>query len=133
VTDEAELASLPFGYLTTTGRITGRPRRIEIWFAMQDGVVYLLSGGRDASDWVRNVQVTPDVVFEIGDVRRPTRARIVEPGGDEDALARRLLLEKYSGPGEDLQDWARTSLPVAIDWPTSGAEDVKGSPSPRSP
>jgi deazaflavin-dependent oxidoreductase (nitroreductase family) len=118
VTDEAELASLPFGYLTTTGRITGRPHRIEIWFAMQDGVVYLLSGGRDASDWVRNIRVTPDVVFEIGDVRRLTRARLLEPGTDEDALARRRLLEKYAGPGENLDEWARTSLPVAIDWST---------------
>jgi deazaflavin-dependent oxidoreductase (nitroreductase family) len=126
VSDGTELASLPFGYLTTTGRITGRSHRIEIWFAMLDDVVYLLSGGRDASDWVRNIQVTPDVVFEIGDLRRPTRARVVEPGGDEDTLARRLLLEKYSGPGEDLQDWARTSLPVAIDWSTTGAKDVKG-------
>jgi deazaflavin-dependent oxidoreductase (nitroreductase family) len=116
VTDEAELASLPFGYLTTTGRITGRSHRIEIWFAMRDGVVYLLSGGREASDWVRNIQVTPDVVLEIGDVRRLTRARLLEPGTDEDARARRLLLEKYAGPGENLDEWARTSLPVAIDW-----------------
>jgi deazaflavin-dependent oxidoreductase (nitroreductase family) len=117
VTGGTELASLPFGYLTTTGRITGRSHRIEIWFALHDDVVYLLSGGRDASDWVRNIQVTPDVVFQIGDVRRLTRARVVDPGTDEDAVARRLLLEKYSGPGEDLEDWSRTSLPVAIDWP----------------
>jgi deazaflavin-dependent oxidoreductase (nitroreductase family) len=118
VTEGADLASVPFGYLTTTGRITGRSHRIEIWFALQEGVVFLLSGGRDASDWVRNIQVTPDVVFEIGGVRRLTRARIVEPDTDEDALARRLLFEKYSGPGEDLDEWARTSLPVAIDWPS---------------
>jgi deazaflavin-dependent oxidoreductase (nitroreductase family) len=118
VTDGADLASRPFGYLTTTGRITGRSHRIEIWFALHEDAVYLLSGGRDASDWVRNIRVTPDVVFEIGDVRRLTRARIVEPGTDEDALARRLLFEKYSGPGEDLQGWARASLPVTLDWPS---------------
>jgi len=117
VTDETDPASLPFGYLTTTGRVTGRPHRIEIWFALEGDVVYLLSGGRDGSDWVRNIQVTPDVVFEIGEVRRPTRARVLEPGTDEDATARRLLFEKYSGPGEDLEEWARTSLPVAIGWP----------------
>ena len=116
MSDGTELASLPFGYLTTTGRITGRSHRIEIWFAMLDDVVYLLSGGRDASDWVRNIQVTPDVVFEIGGVRRLTRARLLEPGTDEDAVARRLLLEKYAGPGEDLDEWSRTSLPVALDW-----------------
>jgi deazaflavin-dependent oxidoreductase (nitroreductase family) len=117
VTEDAELASLPFGYLTTTGRVTGRSHRIEIWFALQGGVVYLLSGGREASDWVRNLMVTPEVVFEIGGVRRLTRARVLDAGTDEDALARRLLLEKYAGPGEDLGGWSRTSLPVAIDWP----------------
>jgi len=116
---DADLAAIPFGYLTTTGRVTGRSHRIEIWFALRDGVVYLLSGGRDASDWVRNIQITPDVVFEIGEMRRSTRARILEPDTDEDALARRLLLEKYAGPGEDLAEWSRTSLPVALAWTTA--------------
>lgn len=115
---DPDLASLPFGYLTTTGRVSGRSHRIEIWFALHDGVVYLLSGGRDAADWVRNILVTPEVVFEIGDVRRLTRARVLEPGTREDAIARRLLLEKYGGGGENLDGWARTSLPVAIDWPS---------------
>jgi hypothetical protein len=38
----------------------------------------------------------------------------------EDALARRLLLEKYANSGEDLTDWGKTALPVAIDLPASG-------------
>jgi hypothetical protein len=46
-----------------------------------------------------------------------TKARVVEDV-DEDALARRLLLEKYSTRYEgDLAEWGRTSLPVAIDLP----------------
>jgi deazaflavin-dependent oxidoreductase (nitroreductase family) len=118
VTDGADTASLPYCYLTTTGRISGRPHRIEIWFALHGRTVYLLSGGTDRSDWVRNLMVSPDVVLEIGDRRRATRARVVAHGTDEDALARRLLVEKYQrGYGEDLTDWGRTSLPVAIDWP----------------
>ena len=117
MTGGADLASLPFGYLTTTGRVTGRSHRIEIWFALNEDTAYVLSGGRDASDWVRNLLVTPDVVFEIGGVRRLTRARALEAGTDEDSLARRLLLEKYGGQGENLGEWARTSLPVAIAWP----------------
>ena len=131
MTDGSDLASHPFGYLTTTGRITGRSHRIEIWFALHDEVVYLLSGGRDASDWVRNIQVSQDVVFEIGEVRRLTRARVLRPGTDEDAVARRLLFEKYSGPGEDLEEWARTSLPVAVEWRATG--DGKGSSSSELP
>jgi deazaflavin-dependent oxidoreductase (nitroreductase family) len=118
VTGGPDPASLPFGYLTTMGRRTGRSHRIEIWYALHGDTVYLLSGGRGTSDWVRNLLVTPDVVFEIGGVRKVTRARVVEAGTDEDTLARGLLLEKYGGSGENLGEWARTSLPVAIVWPT---------------
>ena len=57
----ADPADLPFCYLTTTGRITGRPHRIEIWFALHEGGVYLLAGGRDDADWVRNLRASPDV------------------------------------------------------------------------
>jgi deazaflavin-dependent oxidoreductase (nitroreductase family) len=111
-------AAQAFCYLTTTGRITGNPHRIEIWFAVHEAVVYLLAGDGDRSDWVRNLMISPEVVLEIGDRKRTTKAHVVAGGAEEDALARRLLLEKYQpGYGEDLGEWARTSLPVAIDWP----------------
>jgi deazaflavin-dependent oxidoreductase (nitroreductase family) len=112
------LADLDFCYLTSTGRVSNTPHRIEIWFAMHEETVYLMSGGRDRSDWVRNLMVNPEVTLEIGDRKRTTRARVVEPDTEEDALARRLLVEKYTGRGGgDLTSWGRTSLPVAIDWP----------------
>ena len=38
-----------FCYLTTRGRVTGRPHEIEIWFAVDGDTVYLLSGGGDRS------------------------------------------------------------------------------------
>ena len=112
--------ALDFCYLTTTGRVTGTPHRIEIWFALQDDTVYLMAGDRDRSDWVRNLIVTPEVTLEIGDRKRATTARVVSDGTEEDALARRLLLEKYGdrqGSG-DLNVWGRSALPVAIAWPT---------------
>ena len=113
-----DLASLDFCYLTTTGRITGNPHRIEIWFVMADQTVFLMAGDRDRSDWVRNVMISPDVVLEIGDRKRSTRARVVDEGTDEDAAARRLMLEKYGDrDGGDLSTWGRTSLVVAIEWP----------------
>lgn len=113
-----DLASLDFCYLTTTGRITGSPHRIEIWFVMADETVFLMAGDRDRSDWVRNVMISPDVVLEIGDRKRSTRARVVADGTDEDAAARRLMLQKYGDrDGGDLSAWGRTALVVAIDWP----------------
>lgn len=112
------LAEMDFCYLATTGRITGGPHEIEIWFALEDGTVYLLSGGGGRSDWIRNIVASPTVTLRIGDVERTTHARVLEVGTDEDAAARRLLVDKY-GPrdGSDLTEWGRTSLPVAIDWP----------------
>lgn len=118
MTDLTDLADLDFAYLTTTGRLTGAAHRIEIWFALEGETVYLLSGGGDRSDWVRNLMVSPVVTLAIGDVQRSSRARVVEPGTEEDALARRLLVAKY-GPRDrsDLSEWGRTSLPIAIAWP----------------
>ena len=112
----AEPGGLPFCYLTTRGRVSGRPHRIEIWFALHEGTAFLLSGGRDRSDWVRNLIADPEVELEIGGESRRTTARVVEAATEEDALARRLLVEKYRSSDDDLASWGRTSLPVAIAW-----------------
>ena len=116
MTDGRALADLDYCYLTTTGRHSGRPHRIEIWFAVSDGVAYLLSGGGERSDWVRNLTISPDVVLEIGGEKRTTKARVVTDP-DEDALARRIVGEKYQPRHQgNLDDWGTTSLPIAIDW-----------------
>lgn len=108
-------AGLPFAYLTTSGRITGRSHRVELWFVQHGDTVFFLAGEGDRSDWVRNLMVSPDVIVEIGDRRRTTRARVVQ-APEEDATARRLMLAKYE-PGEgDLSDWGRTALPIAVVW-----------------
>jgi deazaflavin-dependent oxidoreductase (nitroreductase family) len=114
-----DLASLDFCYLTTTGRISGTPHRIEIWFALHEATVYLMAGDRDRSDWVRNIMASPEVMMEIGDRLRSTTARIVRPEEPEDALARALLVAKYGErPGSgDLTSWGRSALPVAVEWP----------------
>lgn len=113
----AQGASEPFAYLTTIGRRSGQPHRIEIWFAVQDGQMYMLSGGRDRSDWVRNLQANPDVTVELrGETWRGT-ARVITQGSVEDELARDLLVRKYATSRNPLEDWKRRSLPVAIEFP----------------
>ena len=108
-------ASEQYCYLTTAGRVTGRPHRIEIWFAIDNRTLYMLSGGRDRSDWVRNLQTTPEVSVEFGTGAFAGRARIVENDA-EDQRARRLVHDKYArGYGGDLEDWRRTALPIAVD------------------
>ena len=106
-----------FLYLTTTGRRSGRPHRIEIWFAAYHGKLYLLSGGRDRSDWVRNLQANARVSVELAGEEHVGAARVLVLGTAEDRLARELLVAKYE-PVEhgSLEEWGRTSLPVAIEF-----------------
>lgn len=105
-----------FCYLTTTGRQTGRPHEIEIWFAVEGGSLYLLSGGGERSDWVRNLLANPAVNVRVGAATATATARVVTDP-DEDALARRLLAGRYQGwrEGMTFGTWARTALPVALD------------------
>ena len=103
-------------YLTTRGRVSGRPHTIEIWFGVAGSTLYMLSGGRERSDWVKNVQQSPEVSVRIGERYFSGPARVVDPGSEEDALARRLLLEKYQPRyAGNLDQWRRTALPVAVD------------------
>lgn len=115
--DLASFASEPFCYLTTTGRNSGRPHTIEIWFGIDGRTLYMLSGNgpRHRADWVRNLSKSPSVTVRIRDRELDGTARIVEDR-EEDALARRLLLEKYEPTyAGDLTDWGRKTLPVAVD------------------
>lgn len=113
-----DVAALDFCYLTTTGRVTGKPHRIEIWFVMLDETVFLMAGDRDRSDWVRNLMITPEVELELGGRKRVTRARVLDDASEDDVAARRLMLEKYTArDGSDLTQWGRTASVVAVDWP----------------
>lgn len=108
-------------YLTTTGRTTGQPREIEIWFGIANSTLYMLSGsggdaGQPKAHWVRNLLKNPSVTVRIAGDTFAGRARLVEPGTGEDALARALLVEKYQpGYANDLSEWGRTALPVAVE------------------
>jgi deazaflavin-dependent oxidoreductase (nitroreductase family) len=113
--DPQQFAADDYCYLTTTGRVSGRPHTIEIWFALAGDVLYMLAGGGESADWVKNLRRTPGVTVRLGDATFAGRARVVERA-DEDELARRLVVAKYQpGYGEDLSEWRRTALPVAVD------------------
>jgi deazaflavin-dependent oxidoreductase (nitroreductase family) len=116
-TDLQQLSHEDFCYLTTTGRISGRPHTIEIWFALNEHTLYMLSGGRDKSDWVKNALQTPAVQVKINDTIFNGTARHVT-NTEEDALARKIVFGKYAPRSSDnLVNWSRTSLPIAIDIP----------------
>lgn len=111
-----ERADAPFCYVTSTGRRTGNPHTIEIWFATPPTgeTLYILTYPR--SDTVRNVRKDPRVTIRVGSQEHPGTARFVDPATDEDAQARRLVLDKYQKPGgSDLESWGANALLVAFD------------------
>jgi deazaflavin-dependent oxidoreductase (nitroreductase family) len=117
------LKTQDYCYLTTIGRVTGKPHRIEIWFGTGGhGKIYLLSGGGNESDWVKNLVKQPDVEVRIAKTHFTGKA-IVLTAKDEDQLARELLAAKYYGwtKGKHLNDWARTALPVCIELELRGS------------
>jgi deazaflavin-dependent oxidoreductase (nitroreductase family) len=112
--DISYLAREAFCYLTTTGRVSGRPHTIEIWFALSGETVYMLSGAKEQADWVKNARRQSEVTVKIKERLFAGRVRMVEKP-EEDALARQLIGEKYRDSEEDLDEWLQTALPVAVD------------------
>jgi hypothetical protein len=76
--------------------------------------LYMLSGGRDRSDWVKNMIRNPDVEVRISGNTFGARGRIITDA-EEDLQARKLIIAKYYGREYDPSGgWEATSLPVAV-------------------
>lgn len=115
VTAASRFATEQYCYLTTIGRVTGQPHRIEIWFAVDQSTLYVLSGGGERSDWVQNLRRTPAVTVELGAAKFEGRARVVVDTAESER-ARALVHDKYAAQYRgDLSDWRHSALPVAID------------------
>ncbi len=112
----SQLAKEEYCYLTTKGRKTGKPHEIEIWFCIVNNTLYLLSGGADGSDWVKNLRANPEVTVRIGKYIFAATTRIVKNIGEESTV-RPMMAAKYQGwqDGQKLSEWARDALVVGID------------------
>ncbi len=98
-----ELAALRVLYLTTTGRITGQPRTVEIWFVAYQGRLHVLAEHFHQTNWVNNIKMNPLVSVRIGGRQLQASARILDPGLDADSwrAVQDLSREKY-GWGDGL-------------------------------
>ena len=92
-----------FLYLTTTGRVTGKPRAIEIWFVEKDGKYYILAEHRERADWVKNIARNPYIHARVGSAAFDATARVLDAERDRDAyrIAQKMMTEKY-GWGDGL-------------------------------
>ena len=90
-------------YLTTTGRVTGKAREIEIWFVENDGKYYVLAEHHEKADWVKNIAQNPYVHVRVGTRGMDAGARVLDAEKDRDGylIAQKLMREKY-GWGQGL-------------------------------
>jgi deazaflavin-dependent oxidoreductase (nitroreductase family) len=98
--------------ITTIGRKTGLPRRIEIWFHNIDGRLYI-SGLPGRRDWYANLLTNPEFTFHLkGSVQAdlPARARPIT-----DEAERRAVLARIQGGSRDLEAWVAGSPLVEVE------------------
>ena len=87
-------------YLTTTGRVSGQPREIEIWFTEDAGRYYVIAEHGERAQWVRNLRAAPRVRVRVGARSFAATARVVAEPDLGRAVQRRS--EKKYGWGEGL-------------------------------
>ncbi len=92
-----------FLYLTTTGRTSGLPREIEIWFVEARGNFYILAEHFHDTQWVKNIERDPRVHVRVQGREFDAMARILDEQNDHVAWlqAQELARGKY-GWGEGL-------------------------------
>ena len=108
---------IEFLYLTTTGRTSGLPREIEIWFVEADGKYYILAEHFHTAHWVRNIEKNPRVKVRVGDRSFEATARALDQERDAAAwqMAQRLEREKY-GWGDGLPVQIMPLFPLSAAW-----------------
>jgi len=109
--DLARVASEKHIHLTTEGRKTGRPHTVELWFAIDDGKVYLSHEGKE-TDWMKNIKKNSQVSFEIGGKNFTGKARCLADHTGEAETAKVALYTKYYGKAarEVIEDWFSLSI-----------------------
>ncbi len=70
-------------YLTTTGRVTGLPRQIEIWFVAFDARLYILAEHFQEAQWVKNIVLQPKVKVRVARLEFEATARVLDRERDE--------------------------------------------------
>ena len=98
-----DFSAVQYLYLTTTGRKSGLPREIEIWFVAHAGRFYILAEHFHRTQWVRNILANPRVRVRLAGREFAAMARVLDDKQDAAlyTLAQQLELKKY-GWGDGL-------------------------------
>ena len=103
--------------ITTTGRRTGRPRRIEIWFHYQDGRI-LITGSPGARGWYANMRANPNFTWHFKQSLTRDISAVATPITDEGerrALFARMMEVEERMAHVEVDDWAKRSALVQVE------------------
>lgn len=107
--------------ITTVGRRSGAPRRIETWFYRVDGTIYL-TGTPGRRSWAANLEAEPNFTFHLKngvEADLPARARRVVEGDERLRVLADIIddLARVSEADRDLDAWTSASPLFAIEFP----------------
>lgn len=107
--------------ITTTGRKSGQPRRIEIWFHNLDGRLFI-TGTPGRRSWYANLLAHPDFTFHVkrsAQADLPARARAVtQPDERREVLQTILSNIDVSGSLDEWVEGARLLEVELLDAPS---------------
>lgn len=91
--------------MTTTGRRSGEPRRIEIVYHVKDGRIYISgSPRRQRRSWLANLDADPHFTFHVKRGSRadlPATARIIEDPEERRTVMRYIIESAWHGQDLD--------------------------------
>ena len=96
--------------ITTTGRRSGEPRRIEIWIWRHDGRTYL-SGAPGRRNWLANLRANPEFTLHLKESLQADVPAAAHPITDE-AERREVIagiLDEAGRTPADPEDWVARS------------------------
>ena len=103
--------------ITTTGRTSGEPRRIEIWRYRYDGRIFL-SGSPGTRDWYANLLANPEFTFHLKGSTRADLPAIAHPitDGAERREVIAGILEDLGRGSRNFEDWVARSPLVEVEF-----------------
>ena len=110
---EARLSRLREITLSVTGRKSGRTISIPVWFALEEGKLYLVPVSGSDTQWYKNVLSNPSIRIQAGGADAELK---VVPVTDAKKVA--SIVEKFRakyGPGDVKKYYSKLDVAVVAD------------------
>jgi deazaflavin-dependent oxidoreductase (nitroreductase family) len=99
--------------ITVTGRKSGRPISIPVWFVLEDGKLHLLPVSGSDTQWYKNVLNNPSIRIETGGAKGEVKLAPVN-----DAKQVSSIVEKFRakyGPSDVKKYYSKFDVAVLAD------------------